>query len=210
MPSSHLILCCPLLLLPPICPSIRVFSNESTLLIRWPKYWSFNFSIIPSKEIPGRQATPNSSIRLLSPLPRSYSVPWRADAQPVKLSYHVVGWTMYAQRWPQPNPGNLQRKRDFRDVNKLRILRWGDYLGFPKWAWHDHNSPFLERGRRAEGLVGDVTRKARSWRDTRGTTNQGMQAASRSCKRQGNEFSSEVSKKEWSHTSTLILDFWAP
>ena len=53
MPSSHLILCCPLLLLLPIPPSIKVFSNESTLHMRWPKYWSFNFSIIPSKEIPG-------------------------------------------------------------------------------------------------------------------------------------------------------------
>ena len=53
MPSSHLILGRPLLLLPPIPPSIRVFSNESTLHIRWPKYWSFTFSISPSKEIPG-------------------------------------------------------------------------------------------------------------------------------------------------------------
>ena len=53
MPSSHLILCRPLLLLPLIHPSIRVFSNESTLCMRWPKYWSFSFSIIPSKEIPG-------------------------------------------------------------------------------------------------------------------------------------------------------------
>ena len=53
MPSSHLILCNPLLLLPPILPSIRVFSNESTLLMRWPKYWSFSFSISPSNEHPG-------------------------------------------------------------------------------------------------------------------------------------------------------------
>ena len=53
MPSSHLILCRPLLLLPLIPPSIRVFSNESTLPMRWPKYWSFTFSIIPSQEIPG-------------------------------------------------------------------------------------------------------------------------------------------------------------
>ena len=53
MPLSHLILCRPLLLLPPIPPSIRVFSNESTLRMRWPKYWSFSFSIIPSKEIQG-------------------------------------------------------------------------------------------------------------------------------------------------------------
>ena len=53
MQSSHLILCRPLLFLPPIPPNIRVFSNESTLRMRWPKYWSFSFSIIPSKEIPG-------------------------------------------------------------------------------------------------------------------------------------------------------------
>ena len=53
MPSSHLILCHPLLLLPPIPPSIRIFSNESTLRMRWPKYWGFSFSIIPSKEHPG-------------------------------------------------------------------------------------------------------------------------------------------------------------
>ena len=53
MPSSHLILCRPLLLLPPIPPSIRLFSSESTLHMRWPKYWSLSFSIIPSKEIPG-------------------------------------------------------------------------------------------------------------------------------------------------------------
>ena len=53
MPSSHLILCRPLFLLPPIPPSIRVFSNEPTLHMRWPKYWSFSVSIIPSKEHPG-------------------------------------------------------------------------------------------------------------------------------------------------------------
>ena len=53
MPSNQLILCRPLLFLPPIPPSIRVFSNESTLHIRWPKYWGFSCSIIPSKEIPG-------------------------------------------------------------------------------------------------------------------------------------------------------------
>ena len=53
MLSSHHILCRPLLLLPPMPPSIRVFSNESTLRMRWPKYWSFSFSIIPSKEHPG-------------------------------------------------------------------------------------------------------------------------------------------------------------
>ena len=53
MPSNHIILCCPLLLLPSIFPSIRVFSNESALCIRWPKYWSFSFNISPSNEYPG-------------------------------------------------------------------------------------------------------------------------------------------------------------
>ena len=53
MPSNHLILCHPLLLLPPIPTRIKVFSNESTLRMTWPKYWTFSFSIIPSKEIPG-------------------------------------------------------------------------------------------------------------------------------------------------------------
>ena len=53
MPSTHLILCHPLFLLPPIPPTIRVFSNESTLRMRWPKYWSLSFNIIPSKEHPG-------------------------------------------------------------------------------------------------------------------------------------------------------------
>ena len=53
MPSNHLILCCPLLLLPSLFPSIRVFSNKSALHIRWPKYWSFSFNISPSNEHPG-------------------------------------------------------------------------------------------------------------------------------------------------------------
>ena len=53
MPSNHLIICCPILLLPSILPSIKVFSNESVLHIRWPKYWSFSFSISPSKEYSG-------------------------------------------------------------------------------------------------------------------------------------------------------------
>ena len=64
-PSSHLILCHPLLLLPPIPPSTRVFSNESTLQMRWPKYCSFSFSIIPSKEHPGLIL---SSIKSLKPI----------------------------------------------------------------------------------------------------------------------------------------------
>ena len=66
MPSNHLILCRPLLLLPPIPPSIRVFSNESTLHIRWPKYWSFSFSIRPSNEHPGLTSFRMDWLNLLS------------------------------------------------------------------------------------------------------------------------------------------------
>ena len=66
MPSSHLILCRPLLLLSSIPPSIRVFSNESTLHMRWPKYWTFSFSIIPSKEIPGLSSFRMDWLDLLS------------------------------------------------------------------------------------------------------------------------------------------------
>ena len=66
MPSSHLILCCPLLLPPPIPPSIRVFSNESTLRMRWPKYWSFSFSISPSNEHPGLISFRMDSLDLLA------------------------------------------------------------------------------------------------------------------------------------------------
>ena len=71
MPSSHLILCCPLLL-SPIPPSIRVFSNESTLPMRWPKYWSFSLSIIPSKEIPGLISSRDSQES--SPTPQFKSI----------------------------------------------------------------------------------------------------------------------------------------
>ena len=66
MPSNHLILCRPLLLLPPIPPSIRVFSNESTLRRRWPKYWSFSFSISPSNEHPGLISSMMDSLDLLA------------------------------------------------------------------------------------------------------------------------------------------------
>ena len=66
MPSNHLILCHPLLLLPPIPPSIRVFSNESALRIRWPKYWSFSFNISPSNEHSGLISFRMDSLDLLA------------------------------------------------------------------------------------------------------------------------------------------------
>ena len=111
MPSSHLILCRPLLLLPPIPPSIRVFSNESTLHMRWPKYWSFNFSIIPSKEIPGLisfrmdwldllavQGTPKS---LLQHHSSKASILRRSAFFTVQLShpYMTTGKTIALTRW---------------------------------------------------------------------------------------------------------------
>ena len=105
MPSSHLTLCHPLLLLPPIPPSIRVFSNESTLHMRWPKYWSFSFSIIPSKEIPGLisfrmdwldlLAVPGTLKSLLQHTSKA-SILWRSAFFTVQLSqpYMTTGKTI--------------------------------------------------------------------------------------------------------------------
>ena len=111
MPSSHLILCCPLLLLPPIPPSIRVYSNESTLRIRWPKYWSFSFSIIPSKEIPGLipfrmdwlelLAVQGTLKSLLQHHSSKASILWRSAFFTVQLShsYMTTGKTITLTRW---------------------------------------------------------------------------------------------------------------
>ena len=110
MPSSHLILCRPLLLLPPIPPSIRVFSNESTLHMRWPKYWSFNFSISPSKEHPGLisfrmywlalLAVQGTLKRLLQHHSSKASVLWRSAFFTVQLShpYMTTGETIALTR----------------------------------------------------------------------------------------------------------------
>ena len=111
MPSSHLILCCPLLLLPPIPPSIKVFSNESTLHMRWPKYWSFSLSISPSNEHPGLicfrmdwldllavQGTPKS---LLQHHSSKASIFRRLAFFTVQLShpYMTTGKTIALTRW---------------------------------------------------------------------------------------------------------------
>ena len=109
-PSIHLILCHPLLLLPSIPPSIRAFSNESTLRMRWPKYWSFSFSILPSKEIPGLisfrmnwldlpavQGTPKS---LLQHHSSKASILWCSSFFTVQLShpYMTTGKTIALTR----------------------------------------------------------------------------------------------------------------
>ena len=111
MPSSHLILCHPLLLLPPIPPSIRVFSNESTLCRRWPKYWSFGFSISPSNEHPGLisfrmdwldlLAVQGTLKSLLQHHSSKASILWHSAFFTVQLSrpYMTTGKTIALTRW---------------------------------------------------------------------------------------------------------------
>ena len=109
--SSHLILCCPLLLLPLIPPSIRVFSNESALHIRWPKYWSFSFNISPSNEHPGLisprmdwlylLAVQGTLKSLLQHPSSKASILWRSAFFTVQLShpYMTTGKTIALTRW---------------------------------------------------------------------------------------------------------------
>ena len=111
MPSSHLILGRPLLLLPPVPPSISVFSNESTLRMRWPKYWSFSFSIIPSKEHPGLisyrmnwldlLAVQGTLKSLLQHHSSKASIRWHSAFFTVQLShpYMTTGKTIALTRW---------------------------------------------------------------------------------------------------------------
>ena len=111
MPSSHLILCHPLLLLPPIPPSIRIFSNESTLHMRWPKYWSFSLSISPSNEHPGLisfrmdwldlLAVQGTLKSLLQHHSSKASILWPSAFFTVQLShpYMTTGKTIALTRW---------------------------------------------------------------------------------------------------------------
>ena len=111
MPSSHLMLCHPLLLLPPIPPSIRVFSNESPLRMRWPKYWSFSFSISPSNEYPGLTsfrmdwldllAVQGTLKSLLQHHSSKASILWHSAFFMVQLSnpYMTTGKTIALTRW---------------------------------------------------------------------------------------------------------------
>ena len=111
MPSKHLILCCPLLLLPSIFPSIRVFSNESALHIRWPKYWSFRFNLSSSNEHPGLisfrmdwldlLAVQGTLKSLLQHHSSKASILWRSAFCMVQLShpYRTTGKTIALTRW---------------------------------------------------------------------------------------------------------------
>ena len=120
MPSSHLILCCPLLLLPPIPPSIRVFSNESTLRMRWPKYWSFGFSIIPSKEHTGLisfrmdwldlLAVQRTLKSLLQHHSSKASILWRSAFLTVQLSHLCMTTTpplILVPEWKRPTESKI-------------------------------------------------------------------------------------------------------
>ena len=111
MPSNHLILCHPLLLLPPIPPSIKVFSSESTFRMKWPKYWSFSFSISPSNEHPGLISFRMDWLDLLAvqvTLKSLFqhhiskaSVLWHSSFFTVQLShpYMIIGKTIALTRW---------------------------------------------------------------------------------------------------------------
>ena len=111
MPSSHLILCHPLLLLPSIFPSIKVFANELALRIRWPKYWSFSFNISPSNEHPGLisfrmdwldlLAVQETLMSLLQNYTSKTSISWRSAFFVVQLShpYMTTGKTVALTRW---------------------------------------------------------------------------------------------------------------
>ena len=120
MPSNHLILCCPLLLLPSIFPSIRFFSNESVPLIRWPKYWSFSFSISPSNEYSGlfspcsprdaQESSPAPQFKRINSLALSFFI--------IQLShpYMTTGKTIALTGWTF--------------VRKLSLCFWICYLGW--------------------------------------------------------------------------------
>ena len=105
MPSSHLILCRPLLLLLPIPPSIRVFSNESTLCMRWPKYWSFNFSISLSKEYPGLISFNGLFGSPCSPIDSQESSPtpqFKSTNSSVLSFLHSPTLTLIYDHWKKP------------------------------------------------------------------------------------------------------------
>ena len=137
MPSSHLILCHPLLFLSPIPPSIKVFSNESTLRMRWPKYWSFSFSISPSNEHPGLisfsmdwldlLAVQGTLKSLLQHHSSKASILRRSTFFPVQLShpYMTTGKTIALTRWTSSSGQRLEiswaRPIDSPKCTKMKI-----------------------------------------------------------------------------------------
>jgi len=141
MPSSHLILCRPLLLLPPIPPSIRVFSNESTLRMSWPKYWSFSFSIIPSKEIPGLISFRMDWLDLLAVQGTLRSLGWALTPSPVGvrglwgvcflLCYLAPGKKLPLWGWG----GGLKYTEHCEQMDKtVKIKAWAQAIGLKPYS----------------------------------------------------------------------------
>ena len=133
MPSSHLILCCPLLLLPPILPSIRVFSNGSTLRMRWPKYWSFSFSIIPSKEIPGLISFRMDQSDLLAVQGTLKLTKWSClDLNPSRHQNYIT-FAVHAKRFQFYFPKN-------RRLSQINLMWTGNGIwSFYNQTWHLSN-----------------------------------------------------------------------
>ena len=137
MPSSHLILCCPLLLLPPIPPSIRVFSNESTLHMRWLKYWSFSFSISFSNEHPGLISFRMDWLDLLAVQGTLKSL--------LQHNNSVYLWRIHVDIWQnQYNIVNFKNKIKREREKKASILRHSDFFTVQHSAsihdqWKNHS-----------------------------------------------------------------------
>ena len=140
MPSSHLILCHPLFLLPPIPPSIRVFSSESTLHMRWPKYWSFSFNIIPSKEHTGLisfrmdwldlLAVQGTLKSLLQHQSSKVSILWCSAFFTVQLSHPYIFWLVKVKLQVTQSCPTLCEPMDYtgHGIIQARILEW---VAFP-------------------------------------------------------------------------------
>ena len=128
MPSSHLILCCPLLLLPPIPPSLRVFSNESTFHMRWPKYWSFNFSISPSKEHPRLIALRMDWLDLLAVQGTLKSLLQHHSSKASILRYSAFFTVQLSHPYMTTGKTIALTRRTF--VGKVMFCFWIYYLGW--------------------------------------------------------------------------------
>ena len=165
MPSRHRILCCPLLLLPPIPPSIRVFSNESALHMRWPKYWSFSFNISPFNEHPGLISFRMDRLDLLAVrvFSSKASILWRSAFFTVQLShpYMTTGKTIALTRRTFDTISNGQKLGCTSD---LWVVFWLQFHPSRLWnvgAGAAHHITALLSG----ALVGSADR--RCWRGSR-------------------------------------------
>ena len=137
MPSSNLILCCPLLLLPSIPPSIRVFSNESTLRMRCPKYWSFSFSIIPSKEHPGLISFRMDWLDLLAGQGTLKSLLQHHSSKASILRCSAFFTVQLS--YPYMTTGKTIALTKWTFVGKVMSLFWICYLGWSKFHGCNHH-----------------------------------------------------------------------